>query len=67
MGDQGLLGQIITVNEINSVVSLISDSNQLVPVQIMRTGKLSVLKGTGDNNELELIYVSNRDDVLKVI
>jgi len=65
VGDQGLLGQIITVNEINSVVSLISDSNQLVPVQIMRTGKLSVLKGTGDNNELELIYVSNRDDVIE--
>jgi len=65
VSDQGLLGQIINVNEINSVVSLISDSNQLVPVQIMRTGKLSVLKGTGDNNELELIYVSNRDDVIE--
>jgi len=65
VGDQGLLGQIINVNEINSVVSLISDSNQLVPVQIMRTGNLSVLKGTGDNNELELIYVSNKDDVIE--
>jgi len=65
VGDQGLLGQIINVNEINSVVSLISDSNQLVPVQIMRTGKFSVLKGTGDNNGLELIYVSNRDDIIE--
>ena len=65
VGDQGLLGQIINVNEINSVVSLISNSNQLVPVQIMRTGKFSVLKGTGDNNGLELIYVSNRDDIIE--
>ena len=65
VSDQGLLGQIINVNEINSVVSLISDSNQLVPVQIMRTGKFSVLKGTGDNNGLELIYVSNRDDIIE--
>ena len=65
LSDHGLLGQIINVNETNSVVSLISDSNQLVPVQIMRTGNLSVLKGTGDNNELELIYVSNKDDVIE--
>ena len=65
LSDQGLLGQIINVNETNSVVSLISNSNQLVPVQIMRTGNLSVLKGTGDNNELELIYVSNKDDVIE--
>jgi rod shape-determining protein MreC len=65
VSDQGLLGQIINVNEINSVVSLISDSNRLVPVQIMRTGKFSVLKGTGDNNLLELIYISNKDDILE--
>ena len=44
---------------------MISDSNRLVPVQIMRTGKFSVLKGTGDNNGLELIYVSNRDDIIE--
>jgi len=65
VSDQGLLGQIILVNEINSVVSLISDSNRLVPVQIMRTGKFSVLKGTGDNNVLELIYISKRDDIIE--
>jgi rod shape-determining protein MreC len=31
----------------------------------MRTGKFSVLKGTGDNNLLELIYISNKDDILE--
>ena len=65
VSDQGLLGQIINVNEINSVVSLISDTNRLVPVQIMRTGKFSVLKGTGDNNVLELIYISSKDDIIE--
>ena len=31
----------------------------------MRTGKFSVLKGTGDNNVLELIYISSRDDIIE--
>lgn len=53
----GIMGQIIHVNESSSTVMLISDSNHAVPIQINRTGLRGTVFGTGDSSKLELRFI----------
>lgn len=61
--DQGLIGQITRVFPFVSEVSLITDKNQSVPVQNMRTGWRTVTFGKGQANTLELGFVPVNTDV----
>lgn len=58
----GVVGQITRVFPMLSEVTLITDKEQAVPVQIVRNGLRSVLFGSGDGN-LELRFLAANADV----
>ncbi len=60
--ETGLVGQVTRVYPFMSEVTLISDKNQAVPVQIVRNGLRAVLFGVGDG-QLELRFLAANADV----
>jgi rod shape-determining protein MreC len=58
----GLLGQITRVYPIQSEVTLITDHNQSVPVQVERNGQRGVMSGAGQG-KLELRFVLADADI----
>lgn len=60
--DVGVIGQVTRVFPLMSEVTLITDKNQAVPVQIVRNGLRSVVFGAGDG-VLELRYLAANADV----
>lgn len=60
---QGLMGQVVQINEFTSRVLLISDSSHAVPVQVNRNGVRANLLGTGESRSLELVHVPETSDV----
>jgi rod shape-determining protein MreC len=61
--DQGIIGQITQVYPWVSEVTLITDKDHSVPVQVVRNSLRSVISGAGKNNELELRYLSVNTDI----
>ncbi|WP_297462051.1 rod shape-determining protein MreC [Ferrovum sp.] len=61
--DQGLMGQITRVYPDESEVTLISNRNLTIPVEIERTGLRTLAMGTGHQGELSLPYVPSETDV----
>lgn len=61
--DKGVVGQITRIYPFSSEVTLITDRNHSVPVQVLRNSLRSVISGTGKNNELELRYLSINIDI----
>lgn len=59
---RGMIGQVTRVYPVQSEVTLITDKEQAVPVQIERTGLRGVLVGSG-GGRLELRFVSVAADV----
>lgn len=53
--DVGVIGQVTRVFPFTSEVTLITDKNQSVPVQIQRNGLRAVLAGTGGGLELRFL------------
>lgn len=62
--EDGLLGQVTRVFPLQAEVSLITDKNQAVPVEIMRTGLRSVGYGTVGGDLLDLRFVPVSADVM---
>ena len=60
--DAGVVGQVTRVFPFVSEITLITDKDQAVPVQIMRTGQRSVVFGLGDGR-LELRFLPANADV----
>lgn len=60
--DSGVVGQVTRVFPFSSEVTLITDKDQAVPVQIVRNGLRSVVFGLG-NGFLELRYMPANADV----
>ncbi|MDR2112517.1 MAG: rod shape-determining protein MreC [Candidatus Accumulibacter sp.] len=60
--DAGVVGQITRVFPFVSEITLITDKNQAIPVQILRTGQRSVVFGLGDGR-LELRFLPTNADV----
>lgn len=60
--DAGVVGQVTRVFPFVSEVTLITDKDQAVPVQIVRNGLRSVVFGLG-NGQLELRYMPANADV----
>ena len=58
----GVVGQITRVFPFVSEVTLITDKNQAIPVQIVRNGLRSIVFGLG-NGQLELRFMSANADV----
>ncbi|HRP98340.1 MAG TPA: rod shape-determining protein MreC [Rhodocyclaceae bacterium] len=59
---RGMIGQVTRVYPVQSEVTLITDKEQAVPVQVERTGLRGVLVGSG-GGRLELRFVSVTADI----
>ncbi len=60
--DVGVIGQVSRVFPFVSEITLITDKEQAVPVQVLRTGTRSVVFGLGDGR-LELRYLPANADI----
>lgn len=60
--DAGVVGQVTRVFPFVSEITLITDKEQTVPVQVLRTGVRSVVFGLGDGR-LELRYLPANADI----
>lgn len=61
--DLGVIGQITRSYPWSSEVTLITDKDHSVPVQVIRNGIRSVASGTGKYRTLELYYMANNIDI----
>ena len=59
--DQGVVGQITRIFPLTSEVTLLTDKDQAIPVQVQRNGLRSVVYGKGQVGNLELRVPSNAD------
>lgn len=63
MDDIGIVGQVTRVYPWLSEVTLVTDKDHAVPVQILRNGIRAVVFGSGDTNELALRYMPVSSDI----
>jgi rod shape-determining protein MreC len=63
LDSHGLMGQVIDVLPHSSRILLIADSNHAIPVQVNRNGVRAIAVGSGQLNELNLIYVPDTADI----
>lgn len=63
LDSRGLMGQVIDVLPYSSRVLLIADSNHAIPVQVDRNGVRAIAVGSGQLNELNLVYVPDTADI----
>ncbi|QOJ22841.1 MAG: rod shape-determining protein MreC [Gammaproteobacteria bacterium] len=61
--EKGIVGQITQLYPWSSEVTLLTDKDHSVPVQVVRNRLRSVVSGTGKNDELELRYLSVNTDI----
>ncbi len=59
----GLVGQVTRVHPMLSEVTLITDKDREVPVQVVRNGLRMIVFGSGKSNELELRYAPINADL----
>ncbi|MBI3284169.1 MAG: rod shape-determining protein MreC [Burkholderiales bacterium] len=59
--DQGVVGQITRVFPLTAEVTLLTDKNQAIPVQIARNGLRSVAYGRGQSAYLDMRLTTNAD------
>jgi len=63
MDDSGIVGQVTRVFPWMSEVTLITDKDHAVPVQVLRNGLRAVVFGSGDTGELALRYMPISSDI----
>jgi len=63
LDESGVLGQVTRLFPLQSEVTLITDKDQAVPVQLVRTGLRSVIYGTPRGEALDLRFVPSSADV----
>jgi rod shape-determining protein MreC len=56
--NQGVVGQVTRVFPFTSEVTLLTDKEQAIPVQVLRSGLRSVAYGRGQSGQLELRFVA---------
>jgi rod shape-determining protein MreC len=61
--DIGVIGQVTRVLPFSSEVTLITDKNQAVPVQMVRTGLRAIVFGGGRDGTLDLPYLALNTDI----
>ncbi|HJL66046.1 MAG: rod shape-determining protein MreC [Arenicellales bacterium] len=60
---EGVVGQVSRITPFTSAVTLVTDPNHALPVQIQRTGLRTVIFGTGDSNQLRAPYIGRNADL----
>lgn len=63
VNEDGVIGQVTRVFPLQAEVTLLTDKDQAVPVQIVRTGLRSVIYGTPKGDALDLRFVPISADV----
>lgn len=63
MDETGLVGQVTRVYPWLSEVTLITDKDHAVPIQVLRTGLRAVVFGSGNITNLELRYMPISSDI----
>ena len=63
MDDIGIVGQITRVYPWLSEVTLITEKDHTVPVQVLRNGLRTIVFGTGDTSQLSLRYMPTSADI----
>lgn len=61
----GVVGQVTRVFPFASEVTLLTDKDQVIPVQVVRNGLRSVAYGRGQSNVLELRFMPTNADIQK--
>lgn len=64
LDDTGIIGQITRVYPFLSEVTLITEKNHAVPVQVLRNGLRTILFGAGDTTQLTLRYMPVSSDIM---
>lgn len=59
--ERGVIGQVTRVFPLTAEVTLLTDKNQAIPVQVERSGMRSVIHGRGRSAYLEMRVTSNAD------
>ncbi len=59
--DLGVVGQVTRIFPMTSEVTLLTDKNQAIPVQIARNGLRSVVNGRGQSTYLDMRMTANAD------
>jgi rod shape-determining protein MreC len=63
MDERGIVGQITRVYPWLSELTLITEKDHAVPVQVLRNGLRTVLQGAGDTSQLTVRYLSINADI----
>ena len=63
VNENGVVGQITRVFALQSELTLLTDKDQAIPVQLLRTGLRSVIYGTPNGDVLDLRFVPISADV----
>ena len=63
--DIGVIGQVTRVFPFTSEVTLLSDKDQAIPVQVVRSGLRSVAYGLGQSGVLDLRFMAANADIQK--
>jgi rod shape-determining protein MreC len=61
--DDGVVGQVTRVHTMVSEVTLLTDKDQLVPVQVVRNGLRAIAFGGGSSGQIELRYMPASADI----
>jgi rod shape-determining protein MreC len=61
--DVGVVGQVTRVHPMLAEVTLITDKNQAIPVQVVRNGLRAVAFGAGDGETLDLRFMAANADI----
>ncbi len=61
----GVVGQITRLYPLLNEVTLITDKDHAVPVQVLRNGLRAIVFGSGDLSELSLRYMPMNSDILE--
>ena len=62
--DVGVIGQVTRVYPLLAEVTLITDKDQAIPVQVVRNGLRAVAYGAGDGATLDLRFMAANSDIL---
>jgi rod shape-determining protein MreC len=63
--DVGVVGQVTRVSPFTSEVTLLTDKDQAIPVQVVRSGLRSVAYGQGQSGTLDLRFMATNADIRK--
>jgi rod shape-determining protein MreC len=64
VSEDGMIGQVTRVFPMQSEVTLLTDKDQAVPVEVVRTGLRSIVYGTPTGDTLELHFVPTSADLV---